>query len=104
MWDNCLENRIRMQKVVDNANKLPQNDDFIDFLAKSEGVEKDLEAAKNDLREVIDDLMDMRTDLFTQNGSIDLSEQDFNSRKRYLDDDDEYIEKLWSDISQINDV
>lgn len=104
LWDNCLENRIRMQKVVDNANKLPQNDDFIDFLAKAEGVEKDLEAAKNDLREVIDDLMDMRVDLFTQNGSIDLSDKEFNSRKRYLDDDDEYIEKLWSDISQINDV
>lgn len=104
LWDNCLENRIRMQKVVDNANKLPQNDDFIDFLAKAEGVEKDLEAAKNDLREVIDDLMDMRVDLFTQNGSIDLSDKEFNSRKRYLDDDDEYIEKLWSDISEINDV
>jgi protein AATF/BFR2 len=93
-----------MQKVIDDANKLPQNDAWYDFLAKSEGIETDLENAKNDLREVIDDLMDMRVDLFTQNGSIDLSEQDFNTRKRHLDDDDEYIDKLWHDISQINDV
>ena len=93
-----------MQKVIDNANKLPQKDEYINFLAKAEGVENDLDAAKHDLRQVIDDLMDMRTELFTQNGSIDLSTQDFNTRKRHLDDDDEYIEKLWNDISQINDV
>jgi protein AATF/BFR2 len=95
-----------MQKVVDDANKLPQNDAWMDFLAKSEGVENDLENAKNDLREIIDDLIDMRTDLFTQNGSIDLpSEQEYNTRKRHLDDDDdEYLEKLWNDIAQINDV
>lgn len=93
-----------MQKVVDDANKLPQNDTYMDFLANAEGVEKDLENAKNDLREIIDDLVDMRVDLFTQNGSVDLSEQDYNTRKRHLDDDDEYIEKLWNDITQINDV
>ncbi|KAI9341577.1 apoptosis antagonizing transcription factor-domain-containing protein [Pilaira anomala] len=104
LWDNCLENRIRMQKVVDDANKLPQKDGWMDFLAKTEGVEKDLENAKNDLRQVIDDLIDIRTDLFTQNGSVDISSIDFNTRKRHLDDDDEYIEKLWDDISQINDV
>ncbi|KAG2202837.1 hypothetical protein INT46_000496 [Mucor plumbeus] len=104
LWDNCLENRIRMQKVIDDTNKLPQNDTYYDFLAKSEGVEKDLENAKNELREVIDDLIDIRTDLFTQNGSIDIEEINFNTRKRHLDDDDQYIDALWHDISQINDV
>ncbi|KAL9547531.1 hypothetical protein PS6_007087 [Mucor atramentarius] len=104
LWDNCLENRIRMQKVIDEANKLPQNDTYYDFLAKAEGVEKDLENAKNDLREVIDDLMDIRADLFTQNGSIDLEDVNYSTRKRHLDDDDQYIDALWHDISQINDV
>jgi protein AATF/BFR2 len=93
-----------MQKVIDDTNKLPQNDTYYDFLAKSEGVEKDLESAKNELREVIDDLIDIRTDLFTQNGSIDIEEINFNTRKRHLDDDDQYIDALWHDISQINDV
>ncbi|KAG0947833.1 hypothetical protein G6F57_004373 [Rhizopus arrhizus] len=105
LWDNCLENRIRMQKVIDNANKLPQNDTWIDFLTKTEGIEEDLEQVKTDLREVIDDLMDIRVGLFEQNGCIDLSKKNFNSRKRYMDDDDDiYIEKLWKDMSEINDV
>ncbi|CAO3610192.1 unnamed protein product [Mucor fragilis] len=104
LWDNCLENRIRMQKVIDETNKLPQNDTYYNFLAKAEGVEKDLESAKNDLREVIDDLMDIRVDLFTQNGSIDLEDVNCNTRKRHLDDDDQYLDALWHDISQINDV
>ncbi|KAI9486834.1 MAG: apoptosis antagonizing transcription factor-domain-containing protein [Benjaminiella poitrasii] len=105
LWDNCLESRIRMQKVVDDANKLPQKDDWYDFLAKTEGVEDDLEEAKNDLREIIDDLMDMRSGLFIQNGAVELSEEGYNSRKRHLDDDDDvYIEKLWNDISQLNEV
>ena len=93
-----------MQKVIDEANKLPQNDTYYDFLAKAEGVEKDLENAKNDLREVIDDLMDIRADLFTQNGSIDLEDVNYSTRKRHLDDDDQYIDALWHDISQINDM
>ncbi len=81
-----------MQKVIDNANKLPQNDTWIDFLTKTEGIEEDLEQVKTDLREVIDDLMDIRVGLFEQNGCIDLSKKNFNSRKRYMDDDDEIVQ------------
>ncbi|CEP09490.1 hypothetical protein [Parasitella parasitica] len=107
LWDNCLENRIRMQKVVDETNKLPQLDNFYSFQAESgSAVDKDVENAKKDLREVIDDLMSIRTDLFQQNGSIEIDQVDFNTRKRYLDNDqdDQYINALWHDISQINDV
>ncbi|CEG64373.1 hypothetical protein RMATCC62417_01354 [Rhizopus microsporus] len=104
LWDNCLENRIRMQKLVDSVNKFPQNDTYVDFLTKSEGIEEDLEQVKTDLRQVIDDIMDIRVGLFEQNGCIDLSKKNFNTRKRHLDDDDVYIDKLWKDISEINDV
>ncbi|KAI8990102.1 apoptosis antagonizing transcription factor-domain-containing protein [Pilobolus umbonatus] len=103
LWDNCLENRIRMQKVVDNANKLPQKEQWGTFLSKAEAT-NDLDTCKDELREVIDDLMDIRTSLLEQNGAVDISKHDFNSRKRCLDDDDEYIDKLWKDISSMNDI
>jgi protein AATF/BFR2 len=94
-----------MQKVIDEANKLPQGDAFGDFLAKTDDATQDLTQATKELREVIDDLMDIRKELFEQNGSIDFSQHDLNTRKRYLDDDDDvYLEKLWSDMSAINDV
>lgn len=105
LWDNCLESRIRMQKIVDNANKLPQKDDWANFLAKTEGIEEDLEQVKTDLRDVMDDLMDIRVGLFEQNGCIDLSKKNINSRKRHLEDEDEiYNQKFWKDMSEINDV
>ncbi|KAI7905236.1 apoptosis antagonizing transcription factor-domain-containing protein [Cokeromyces recurvatus] len=105
LWDNCLESRIRMQKVIDDANKLPQKDAWYDFLAKTEGIEIELEEVKNDLHEIIDDLMDIRSGLLTQNGAVELPEDDYNSRKRHIDDDDDvYIDTLWKDISKLNEV
>ncbi|KAI9027225.1 apoptosis antagonizing transcription factor-domain-containing protein [Phycomyces nitens] len=104
LWDNFLESRIRAQKLVEVANQLPQHDTWPEFLAKEEGIEGDLDGAKEVLREVIDEIMDLRTSLLSDNGTVDLDECNWNTRKRHLDDDDEYIEKLWQDISQINDV
>lgn len=56
---------------------------------------------------MIDELMNMRTSLLGENDAIDMSEVSYNTRKRYLDDEDndeEYIKALWDDISQVNDV
>ncbi|KAJ8658563.1 hypothetical protein O0I10_005603 [Lichtheimia ornata] len=104
LWERFLESRIRMQKVMDVANQLPQHDTWPDFLAKEEGIEPVLDETKNELREVIDDLLDMRTSMFADNDAIEFGDHTWNSRKRHLEDDDEYIEKLWDDISQVNEV
>ncbi|KAI7865764.1 apoptosis antagonizing transcription factor-domain-containing protein [Spinellus fusiger] len=104
LWDNFLESRIRVQKVVEMANQLPQYDVWPDVLAKEENIEENLDAVKEGLREVIDTMMDLRTSLFEENTAIDMENCSWNSRKRCTDDDDEYNEKLWQDISQVNDV
>ncbi|KAI7854972.1 apoptosis antagonizing transcription factor-domain-containing protein [Circinella umbellata] len=104
LWENFLESRIRTQKVVELANQLPQHDTWPDFLAQEEGIEPDLDATKDELRETLDELIDLRKNLLNDTEAVDLSGYKGNSRKRYLDDDDEYIEKLWEDISEINDV
>ncbi|KAI9275507.1 apoptosis antagonizing transcription factor-domain-containing protein [Phascolomyces articulosus] len=104
LWENFLESRIRTQKVVELANQLPQHDTWPDFLANEEGIEPDLDTAKNELRETLDELMDLRTNLLNDTEAVDLTGHNASSRKRHLDDDDEYIEKLWEDISEINDV
>ena len=81
-----------------------QHDTWPDFLAQEEGIEPDLDAAKDELRETLDELIDLRKDLLNDTEAVDLTGYKGNSRKRHLDDDDEYIEKLWEDISEINDV
>jgi protein AATF/BFR2 len=49
--------------------------------------------------------MDMRVDLIRDNNdSIIIPKDATQSRKRHLDDDDEYVDKLWSDMSQLNDL
>lgn len=75
-----------------------------DFLARAEGIEPDLDAAKDALRGAIDDLMELRTGFLEENEAVQLGNRDFNTRKRHLDDDDEYIDALWNDISQVNEV
>ncbi|KAI9488755.1 apoptosis antagonizing transcription factor-domain-containing protein [Zychaea mexicana] len=105
LWENFLESRIRTQKIVELANQLPQHETWPDYLAKEEGIEPDLDAAKDELRETIDELIDLRTNLLSDTDAVEMGEEHtWNKRKRHLDDDDEYIDKLWEDISQINDV
>ncbi|KAF7729117.1 hypothetical protein EC973_004885 [Apophysomyces ossiformis] len=104
LWENFLESRIRIQKVVEIANQLPQYDVWPDYLARQEGIESDIDAAKEEVREIVDDLMDLRTSLLGENDAVDFEDKTWNSRKRYLDDEDLYVEKLWEDISQVNDI
>lgn len=73
-------------------------------MAQAEGIETDLDAVKSELRDAIDDLMELRTGFLEENDAVQLGDRDFNTRKRHLDDDDEYIDALWNDISQVNQV
>ncbi|CAG8750249.1 4635_t:CDS:2, partial [Racocetra fulgida] len=50
------------------------------------------------LRELIDSLIDLR-----KNENIAISENAANSRKRHIEDDD-YLEYLWKDLKEINDL
>lgn len=64
-----------------------------------------VESAKAKLRSLIDNVMDLRVDLIKDNiDSIIIPKDATNTRKRHLDDDDEYVEKLWDDMSQLNDL
>ncbi|ORZ20391.1 apoptosis antagonizing transcription factor-domain-containing protein [Absidia repens] len=106
LWDNCLETRIRIQKAVELGNQLPQVDQLINIVDSNDEIRKDTDKVKGELRDVIDDIMELRTSLLNENDAIDLDQASYSSRKRHLDDDDDdaYIKALWNDISQVNDV
>ncbi|KAG2178201.1 hypothetical protein INT43_003454 [Umbelopsis isabellina] len=104
LWDGFLDTRIRMQKAMTIANQLPQFDVWPEFLMDDECISH-VESAKAKLRSLIDNVMDLRVDLIKDNiDSIIIPKDATNSRKRHLDDDDEYVEKLWDDMSQLNDL
>jgi protein AATF/BFR2 len=64
-----------------------------------------VEATKSKLRTLIDSVMDIRVDLIRDNNdSIIIPKDVAQSRKRHLDDDDEYVDKLWDDMSQMNEL
>jgi protein AATF/BFR2 len=62
LWEGLLEIRIKMQKVVDSANVLPQYDYYVEYFEKSrdEELEKELEETSRDLCGVIDELVEIR--------------------------------------------
>ncbi|ORX55087.1 hypothetical protein DM01DRAFT_1335384 [Hesseltinella vesiculosa] len=104
LWDNVLEVRIRMQKVVENANRLPQHDRWDEI---KDEMSDDINETKAELRQVLDDLMELRTGLLQSSGAVDVDELSYNTRKRHLDEDgnevdDGYYDALWHDTSEVN--
>ncbi|GAB5586550.1 rRNA-processing protein bfr2 [Umbelopsis nana] len=105
LWDGFLDTRIRMQKAMNIANQLPQFDVWPNFLMIDADVIPHVEATKSKLRTLIDSVMDIRVDLIRDNNdSIIIPKDAAQSRKRHLDDDDEYVDKLWDDMSQMNEL
>ncbi|CAO3652940.1 unnamed protein product [Cunninghamella blakesleeana] len=108
LFDNCLESRIRVQKAVELSNQLPQLQQWDDIVENDDQVREDVLKVRNELRDVIDELMNLRTTLLGENEAIELDDVSYNTRKRYLDDDEDddkqYVKALWDDISQVNDV
>jgi protein AATF/BFR2 len=62
LWEGLLEIRIKMQKVVDCANVLPQCDYYINYFEefRDEELEQELEDTSRELCGVIDDLVEIR--------------------------------------------
>ncbi|KAI8579041.1 hypothetical protein K450DRAFT_243581 [Umbelopsis ramanniana AG] len=105
LWDGFLDTRIRMQKAMNITNQLPQYDVWPDFLMNDTDAIPHIEASKSKLRTLIDSVMDLRIDLIRDNNdSIIIPKDAAQSRKRHLDDDDEYVDKLWEDMSQLNEL
>lgn len=103
LWEKFLESRIRIQKATDIANRLPQHTVWTQY-TDDKHVDKDLKVAQKELRETMDELIELRTGLLAENDAVEMEGVDFNSRKRALEDEDAYVDALWKDISQINDV
>ncbi|CAO3669892.1 unnamed protein product [Umbelopsis ramanniana] len=105
LWDGFLDTRIRMQKAMNITNQLPQYDVWPDFLMNDADAIPHIEASKSKLRTLIDSVMDLRIDLIRDNNdSIIIPKDAAQSRKRHLDDDDEYVDKLWEDMAQLNEL
>ncbi|ORY98749.1 apoptosis antagonizing transcription factor-domain-containing protein [Syncephalastrum racemosum] len=103
LWEKFLESRIRIQKAMEIANQLPQHTVWTQY-ADDKQIDKDLRSARRELQETMDELIDLRTGLLAEIDAVETVDIDFNSRKRSLEDDDAYVDALWEDISQINDV
>ncbi|CAI2180664.1 2482_t:CDS:10 [Funneliformis geosporum] len=101
LWDTFLDTRIRLQKVVSIANSLPQNDVYSEFLSQESDIA--VQETREELRELVDSLIDLRKDLNHENDNIEeIPDNAMNSRKRHLDDDN-YTGYLWKDMKELRD-
>ncbi|RIA95511.1 apoptosis-antagonizing transcription factor [Glomus cerebriforme] len=101
LWDTFLDTRIRLQKAVSIANSFPQNDVYPEFLTPES--ELAVQETREELRELVDSLIDLRKDLCNENNNIEkIPENIMNSRKHHLDDDN-YTEYLWKDLKGLYD-
>ncbi|RUS33644.1 hypothetical protein BC938DRAFT_470718 [Jimgerdemannia flammicorona] len=104
LWDTFLDTRIRIQKAVVIANQLPQWDTMPVFLTQNDRATSVLDDAKSELRGLIDSILDVRVGLCHDNDVIVLPKGAATSRKRHFNNDDEYIDHLWQDIRELDDI
>ncbi|ORX93000.1 TRAUB-domain-containing protein [Basidiobolus meristosporus CBS 931.73] len=101
IWEGLLDLRIRIQKSINSANKLPQHDIYPEFCTPESNLA--VEEAKTEVRELMDSLLDIRTSLYERNPMIEFKPSEFQNRKRALEsEDDDYALALWKDIDGIN--
>lgn len=94
----------KIKKGMHHWLSITQGDRITEILESNDSIQEEADKVKGELRGVIDDIMDLRTTLLGANDAIDLDEVSYDTRKRCLDDDDEYIDALWNDIDQVNSV
>ncbi|CAG8611561.1 13062_t:CDS:10 [Gigaspora margarita] len=101
LWGVFLDTRIRLQKAMAISNTFPQPDVYPQFLTSE--ARSAIQETRTELRELIDSLIDLRKGLCHENENIVTSENTANSRKRHLEDDN-YLEYLWKDMQEIDDL
>ncbi|CAG8557439.1 10112_t:CDS:10 [Acaulospora morrowiae] len=101
LWDTFLDTRIHLQKAVSIANKLPQPNMYSHYLTTE--TESVIKETQDELRGLVDSLVDLRKDLYRENEIVEINENVANSRKRHQEDDD-YAEYLWKDIQEMHNM
>ncbi|KAI8922157.1 apoptosis-antagonizing transcription factor [Powellomyces hirtus] len=70
LWDGLLDSRIRIQRAVTVANRFPQPDIYSAFHSASEETQTSVAETSEELVSLVDDLLDLRTALISQNSHI----------------------------------
>lgn len=79
-WDNLLDLRIRMQKVLTNANSLPPPEAAAEFVTPK--TEEQIARIQERLNQVADDMFTLRIRLMETNDSVQIDRDTISTRKR----------------------
>ncbi|KAJ3162782.1 hypothetical protein HDU86_003756 [Geranomyces michiganensis] len=117
LWDGLLDSRIRIQRAVTVANRLPKPDLYSAFEASSSDSQTAINDASQELVALVDDLIDLRTALISQNPAVQplyaegspltispFSGEEVRSLKRKRDQDDPValLEAVWADVQPLD--
>ncbi|KAJ3173255.1 hypothetical protein HDU88_004717 [Geranomyces variabilis] len=117
LWDGLLDSRIRIQRAVNVANRFPKPDLHPAFAASSSDAQAAIDDASQELVALVDDLIDLRTALISQNPAVQpLYAEDSQlaippfagepteslKRKRDQDDPDALLEAIWADVQPLD--
>ncbi|KAJ3167514.1 hypothetical protein HDU87_001507 [Geranomyces variabilis] len=117
LWDGLLDSRIRIQRAVNVANRFPKPDLHPAFAASSSDAQAAIDDASQELVALVDDLIDLRTALISQNPAVQplyaedsqLTIAPFSGerteslkRKRDQEDPDALLEAVWADVQPLD--
>ncbi|KAI8822550.1 apoptosis-antagonizing transcription factor [Fimicolochytrium jonesii] len=107
LWDNLLDSRIRIQRTVSIANRFPKPDTYPAFYnTASETDRAALAETSDELFNLVDGLISLRTSLISQNPQVAAAVPAAESaRKRKRDPSDTteiQLETLWKQLNPID--
>ncbi|CAG8439675.1 6486_t:CDS:2 [Diversispora eburnea] len=84
LWDKFLDTRIRLQKAVSIANRIPQPSVYTKYLEPD--LKMDIQETKNELKELMDSLIELRKDLCNENEDIKINKNVANNHMQEIHD------------------
>ncbi|TPX67238.1 hypothetical protein SpCBS45565_g03944 [Spizellomyces sp. 'palustris'] len=108
LWDSLLDGRIRIQRAVAVANRFPKPEVYPGFLTdktSQTAVLDGIATASQELVTLVDELLDLRTALITNNEHVaEVVKSASNPRKRKRDytNPSVLIQSIWQDIQPLD--
>jgi len=76
LWESTLNLRIRLQKCINIANKLPQPDSYNLFSTFNKNLRNSYEMVISNVKDLLNDLIEIQEELYIQNPMTDITDSE----------------------------
>ncbi|KAJ3003086.1 hypothetical protein HKX48_001954, partial [Thoreauomyces humboldtii] len=104
LWDGLLDSRIRIQRAVAVANRLPHPSLYPAFVSSSPTAASAIADTSDSLVTLIDSLITLRTSLAAQNPSLSSLLPSPKRKRDDFEDGEDIVSAVWADVHPLDEA